>query len=73
MLTAPVDIDLFAIARSLVLLAVVAFLAGFGGYLLFGPPNVASLNDRQAPVAAAASPIEAAAPASDDWNLPRKI
>jgi len=65
----------FAIARPFLLLAVVAFFAGFGGYLILGPPQVMSAV-RGAEPAAAAAPA-AATPASDDaapqWDAPKRV
>lgn len=55
-----------AFLRPFALLAGVAFLAGFLGYLALGEPAraVAQVDIRPAP---------ASAPASDDWNLPKHI
>ena len=53
--------------RPFVLMAVVAFVLGFLGYVALTPPP-------GAPEAATASPLpEAAATTSDDWNLPKHI
>jgi hypothetical protein len=76
--TAPVQIggrqfSLVEIIRPFLLLAVLAFLAGFGGYLILGPPNVMNLTPTAQTSAAAASPaIPASAPAGD-WNAPKHI
>jgi hypothetical protein len=62
--------------RPLLLLAALAFFAGFGGYLILGPANVMSLTpDSQRPSAqtTAAMPTTAASAAADDWNAPRTI
>ncbi|HEX4712347.1 hypothetical protein [Phenylobacterium sp.] len=58
--------NLFEIARPLAWLAAFAFLVGFVSYLALGRP------------AAAASPhstqaLAASGPASEEWNLPKKI
>jgi hypothetical protein len=65
----------FQLVRALLVLAVFGFFAGFGGYLVFGPPNAAGLVDSPAqPVAATASEAAPASlPVSDDWNFPKKI
>jgi hypothetical protein len=56
--------------RPFALLAVVAFLAGFVGYVLLGQGAAAQPpSDSQTVVADPA----AAGPASDDWNLPKHI
>jgi hypothetical protein len=61
--------------RPFLLLAVLAFLAGFGGYLILGPPNVMSLTAAtQVSAAAASAAIPASAPTSaNDWNAPKHI
>ena len=72
---ATTHVSLAQIVRPLLLLAVFGFLAGFGGYLVFGPPNAAGLIGRAQPAAAAATPastVAAPAPADDEWNPPRK-
>ena len=57
---------LLAFARPFLLLAALAFFAGFGGYLIFGPPQVMGpLQAHPAPAAAAAAP-ELATPASEE-------
>jgi hypothetical protein len=56
--------------RPFVLLAVIAFVLGFLGYVTLGGPIAAPSN------AVAAAPLTepaAAGPASDDWNLPKHI
>ena len=49
-------LSLLEFVRPFLLLAVLAFLAGFGGYLILGPPNVMSLTPAPQTTAAAASP-----------------
>jgi hypothetical protein len=63
------------ILRPFLLLAVLAFLAGFGGYLILGPPNVMSLGAAPQTNAAAVSPATpASAPAATgDWNAPKQV
>jgi len=56
-----------AFFRPLAVLAAIAFVAGFFGYLALGQPSQAM---------AAHSALQAAAtsgPASEDWNLPHHI
>ncbi|THD60396.1 hypothetical protein [Phenylobacterium sp.] len=68
--------SLLAILRPLLLLGTLAFFAGFGGYLIFGPADVMGRQATQsqpAPVAVSATPAVAAAPSSDAWNLPKQI
>ncbi len=59
----------------LLALTVLAFLAGFGGYLILGPANV--LNRPQAPAAAQASAATPAdvlvVPAADAPNPPKPV
>ena len=56
----------FAFVRSLALIAAVAFVAGFAGYLALGrPAAVAAQLDVR--------PAASSGPASDDWNLPKHI
>jgi hypothetical protein len=57
----------FAFLRPLALIAAVAFLAGFVGYLAVGQPSPAVA---QTGLKAA---VETSGPASDDWNLPKHI
>jgi hypothetical protein len=58
--------NLLAIARPLAWLAPLAFLVGFVSYLAVGRPvAVASPHTSQA--------LVASGPASDEWNLPKKI
>jgi hypothetical protein len=52
--------------RPFVLLAVVAFVLGFLGYVALTPAPGDTAT-------ASALPESAAAPASDDWNLPKHI
>ncbi len=74
------QVSLLAIVRPFLLLAVLAFLAGFGGYLILGPPNVMNLGAAPPTRAAIAAPetspaaTDASAPsATGDWNAPKKI
>ena len=60
--------ELAAILRPFALLAAVAFVLGFLGYVALGRPALA-----QPDVAAATLSEPAASPASDDWNLPKHI
>jgi hypothetical protein len=55
-----------AFLRPFALLAVIAFLAGFVGYLALGQPS-------QAVAQISAQPMTASGPASEDWNLPHHI
>ena len=71
-------VSLLQFVRPFLLAATLAFLAGFGGYLILGPPNVMNLTApaTQAPAAVATPEIPASAPASpvsDDWNAPKHI
>ncbi|MBS0331384.1 MAG: hypothetical protein JSS35_01330 [Proteobacteria bacterium] len=64
---------LLAFVRPFVLLAALAFFAGFGGYLILGPPQVLTASQP-----AALPSADAATPASDDgvapdWNPPKRI
>jgi len=56
----------FAFLRPLALLAAVAFVAGFFGYLALGQPSRAAAE-------VAMQPAVTSGPASEDWNLPRHI
>ncbi len=71
MRSAQTDPDLFGLAKSLLLLAVVGFLAGFGGYLLLGPPDVARLGARAGPVATVTASVQTSAPPRDEGNPAR--
>ncbi len=55
-----------AFARPFAVLAALAFLAGFLGYMALGHPAraIAQVDLR---------PAAASGPASDDWNLPKHI
>jgi len=64
----PRETSFYDIVRPFALLAVVAFVLGFLGYVALGRPALAS-SER----AAALSAEPAASPASDDWNLPKHI
>lgn len=66
---APAPDDLFAIARPLLMLASVAFVMGFAGYLAFGHgggPSAAAAQDRP-------QSVSVSGPISDDWNPPKRI
>jgi hypothetical protein len=68
--------SLLAILRPLLVLGTLAFFAGFGGYLIFGPADVMGRQATpQASVAVStpATPAAVTAPSSDDWNLPKQI
>ena len=58
--------NLFEIARPFAWLAALAFLAGFVGYMTLGRPAVAAPQDRL-------QTAVASGPASEEWNLPKKI
>ena len=63
--------DLFAIARPFLMMASVAFVMGFAGYLAFGHDggsNVPSPQDRLQSVS-----VSVSGPISDDWNPPKRI
>jgi hypothetical protein len=62
------SLNLFEIARPLAWLAAFAFLVGFVSYLALGRPAVAA-----SPQMAQAQALAASGPASDEWNLPKKI
>ena len=68
--------SLRAIVQPLLLLAALAFFAGFGAYLILGPHHVLRAAEAPAPVAAVAGPTDAStAPepaAVDDANAPQK-
>jgi len=66
----PPDAGLQALLRPLVLLATVAFVVGFLGYLALGRTAVAAPD---ATASAAIAEPAAAGPASDDGNLPKHI
>jgi hypothetical protein len=62
--------------RQLVVLATAAFAIGFVGFLALGRPMAVAVVASEPPAAAVAQPADeslAASPASDDWNLPKKI
>jgi hypothetical protein len=73
--TADRPFSLVEFVRPFLLLAVLAFLAGFGGYLILGPPNVMSLGAAPQTDATAVSPATpASAPATaDEWNAPKQV
>jgi hypothetical protein len=56
----------FAFLRPFALLAAIAFMAGFVGYLALGQPS-------QAMAQITAQPAATSGPASADWNLPHHI
>ncbi|MBS0359945.1 MAG: hypothetical protein JSR98_01085 [Proteobacteria bacterium] len=74
--TAPRDrgwLSLLALLRPIVALAALAFFAGFGGYLILGPPHVLADAPAAQPAvveAPAAIPAEAPAP---NWDPPRQV
>jgi hypothetical protein len=57
----------FAFLKPFVVLAALAFVAGFFGYLSLGQPDRAIAQIQVQPAAATSGP------ASDDWNLPHHI
>jgi hypothetical protein len=65
--------SLLAILRPFLLLAILAFLAGFGGYLILGPTNALNLTGAPQTTAAATSTATPASAPADDWNLPKQI
>lgn len=58
----------FELLRPFLWLATVAFLTGFAGYLALGGAATALVATHQQSPAALVS-----GPASDDWNLPKRI
>ena len=70
---ADAPMSLLAALRPFLLLAVLAFFAGFGGYLILGPANVMGLTPDPQPSSAAATAMTPASAPADDWNLPKKI
>jgi hypothetical protein len=56
----------FAFLRPFALLAAIAFVAGFFGYLALGHPS-------RAVAEITAQPALTSGPASEDWNLPHHI
>jgi hypothetical protein len=65
----PRETSLYAFVRPFALLAALAFVLGFLGYLAVGRPALASA----AETAAVAAGPAGVSPASDDWNLPKHI
>jgi hypothetical protein len=65
--------NLLGFAAPLLALAVLAFLAGFGGYLILGPANVLGMT-HQEPAAhvSAATPADVAVTPADDASNPPK-
>ena len=59
-------LNLFEITRPLAWLAAFAFLVGFVSYLALGRPAIAASPHM-------AQALAASGPASDEWNLPKKI
>jgi len=57
--------------RPFLLLAIIAFVVGFAGYVALVRPVFATPD--AGPSAAITEPAAAASPASDDWNLPKHI
>ena len=58
--------DLFVLARPFILMAAVAFMAGFLGYVEFARPSVAATPQSFAPTTVSA-------PGADAWNLPQPV
>lgn len=65
------NVSLIEIVRPFLLLGALAFLAGFGGYLILGPPNVMAAGD--AKPTAASSAMTPASASAGDWNAPKQI
>jgi hypothetical protein len=62
--------------RQIAVLAIAAFVIGFVGFLALGLPIPSTASTSEPPAVAVAQPADeslAASPASDDWNLPKKI
>jgi hypothetical protein len=70
----PPETSVYDAMRPFALLAVVAFVLGFAGYVALGAGAVAATSSQATVIAdpAVAAPA-AAGPASDDWNLPKHI
>ena len=67
-------LSLLAILRPFVLLSALAFFAGFGGYLILGPPHVLSgAPGAPAAVADTPSPTPAVDAVTPDWDPPRHV
>jgi len=70
---------IFAIARPFVLLAALAFFAGFGGYLILGPPQVMNTGGSVPPPAAVgpkpapATATSAADESAPQWDAPKHV
>jgi hypothetical protein len=63
--------SLFSVVGPFLALAVLAFLAGFGGYLIFGPANVLDLAAGPAAAqASAATPADVAVTSDADADAP---
>lgn len=56
------------VIRPFAWLAAIAFLVGFCSYLVLGQANPAMVGD-----VTYAGPAAVSGPASDDWNLPKRI
>jgi hypothetical protein len=70
----PPETSVYDAMRPFALLAVVAFVLGFAGYVALGAPAISAPEPQAAVVAAPALAAPAVAgPASDDWNLPKHI
>jgi hypothetical protein len=58
----------FELVRPFLLLAAVAFMIGFVSCLVFGGPTITSVQAHPN-----VEPAVISGPASDDWNLPKRI
>jgi hypothetical protein len=67
--------NLLGFAGPVLALALLAFLAGFGGYLILGPANVLGMtHDTSAAAHSAATPVDMPlAPAADPANPPKAV
>ena len=66
----------YDVIRPYAILAVVAFVLGFAGYVALGRPALAAAVDSAPPVVVvdpAASGAAEVSPTAADWNLPKKI
>jgi hypothetical protein len=67
-------LGLLAMGRTFLVLAALAFFAGFGGYLILGPPHVLAAGPTLQPSAAAApTAIPADEGVAPDWNPPKPV
>jgi hypothetical protein len=71
--TAERHVSLLTVVRPFLLLAALAFLAGFGGYLILGPTNALNLTSAPQTTASVPSAATAVSAPADDWNLPKHI